>query len=102
MLTRAPQRVEKNTNELHKEAKNYLDAVRAMSASSARIAATLDLFYAGHSGDEAIAIGAYKRAVEDLENSVAQSVVRLCSLACRSCPALTPERLGRAVPNDRA
>ncbi len=37
--------MEKETNNLQREAKSYLDAMRAMTASQMRIAETLELFY---------------------------------------------------------
>ncbi len=37
--------LEKETNNLQREAKTYLDAMRAMTASQTRIAETLELFY---------------------------------------------------------
>jgi hypothetical protein len=37
--------MEKETNNLQREAKAYLDAMRAMTASQTRIAETLELFY---------------------------------------------------------
>ena len=40
-----PHSMEKETNNLQREAKAYLDAMRAMTASQTRIAETLELFY---------------------------------------------------------
>lgn len=68
-------RLEKNSNALQKEAKNYLDAIRSLSASSARIATTIDNFFGSESGEQAMAANAYKRAVDDMEASVTQNVV---------------------------
>ncbi len=68
-------RLEKNANQLQKEAKAYLDAVRSVSASSTRIGQTLDLFFGSDSGEQAMAANAYKRAVEELEGSTATTIV---------------------------
>lgn len=67
--------LEKNANQLQKEAKAYLDAVRSVSASSTRIGQTLDLFFGSDSGEQAMAANAYKRAVEELEGSTAMTIV---------------------------
>ena len=67
--------MEKNTNALHKEAKAYLDSVRSVSASSTRIATTIDLFFGSDAGDSAMSANAYKRAVEEWEGSVSRSIV---------------------------
>ena len=69
-------RLEKNTNALQKEAKAFLDAIRSVSASSARIANTIDLFFGSDAGEPAMAANAYKRAVEEMEGSVARGIVR--------------------------
>lgn len=70
-------RLEKNANNLQKEAKNYLDSIRSVSASSSRIATTIDLFFGSDAGEGAMAANAYKRAVEDMEGSVARTIVSL-------------------------
>lgn len=82
MLTASPltHRMEKNTSALHKEAKAYLDAVRSVSASSTRIATTIDLFFGSDAGDQAMSANAYKRAVEEWEGSVSRSIVRTCGM----------------------
>lgn len=77
-------RFEKNGNALHKEAKAYLDSVRNVSASSTRIATTIDLFFGTDSGEQAISANAYKRAVEELEGDVALQIVRNLSAVTRS------------------
>jgi len=59
---------EKNANNLHKETKAFLDALRAMSSSQVRIAETIEHFYSD-SSDQAMAGHAYKRAVEELDLS---------------------------------
>lgn len=51
---------------LQKEAKGYLDSLRAMTASQMRIAETIDAFY-GDSGAEDGVSRSYKQAVEDLD-----------------------------------
>jgi len=63
---------EKETQNLQKDAKAYLDAMRAMTAAQARLASTIDTFYgAAESGSEGAMAGhAYKRAVDDLDNSI--------------------------------
>ncbi|ORY53983.1 putative RVS161-protein [Leucosporidium creatinivorum] len=66
--------MEKNTSALHKEAKAYLDAVRSVSASSTRIATTIDLFFGSDAGEQAMSANAYKRAVEEWEGSVSRSI----------------------------
>lgn len=68
--------MEKNTSALHKEAKAYLDSVRSVSASSTRIATTIDLFFGSDAGEQAMSANAYKRAVEEWEGSVSRSIVR--------------------------
>ncbi|KAI5479698.1 hypothetical protein MNV49_002957 [Pseudohyphozyma bogoriensis] len=66
--------LEKNAMALQKEAKAYLDAVRNVSASSTRIATTIDSFFGSDAGEQAMAANAYKRAVEELESSVTSSI----------------------------
>jgi len=68
-------RLEKNAQSLHKEAKAYLDAVRSVSASSTRIGTTLDLFFGSDAGEAAMSANAYKRAVEEMEGNIARSIV---------------------------
>ena len=51
---------------LQKEAKGYLDSLRAMTASQMRIAETIDAFY-GDSGAQDGVSRSYKQAVEDLD-----------------------------------
>jgi len=64
---------ERETNALQKESKAYLDAMRAMTAAQARLAGTIDTFYgaADRNSDGAIVGNAYKRAVDDLDGSIA-------------------------------
>lgn len=67
--------MEKETNNLQREAKAYLDAMRAMTASQTRIAETLELFYtADKSSDGAMAGHAYRSAVEELDNGVGRDL----------------------------
>ncbi|KAJ9120424.1 hypothetical protein QFC24_005381 [Naganishia onofrii] len=86
--------LEKETNNLQREAKNYLDAMRivrlpliaiyslfclvsptVMSASQTRIAETLELFYtADRTSDGAMAGHAYKSAVQELDNIVSRDL----------------------------
>ncbi|KAJ2984975.1 hypothetical protein NUW58_g5780 [Xylaria curta] len=51
---------------LQKEARGYLDSLRAMTASQMRIAETIDAFY-GESGAKDGVSRSYKQAVEDLD-----------------------------------
>jgi hypothetical protein len=51
---------------LQKEAKGYLDSLRAMTASQMRIAETIDAFY-GEAGARDGVSRSYKQAVEDLD-----------------------------------
>lgn len=74
MLKGGDDRLEKNALALQKEAKAYLEAIRSMSASSTRIAATIDLFFGSDAGEQAMSANAYKRAVEDMESSVTASI----------------------------
>lgn len=53
-------------NKLQKEAKGYLDSLRAMTASQTRIAETIDAFY-GESGQQDKVSSYYKQAVQDLD-----------------------------------
>lgn len=67
--------MERETTELQKEAKAYLDAMRSMSASQSRIAETLEMFYtADRTSDGAMAGHAYKSAVDELDNSVGRDL----------------------------
>ncbi|GAA5863405.1 hypothetical protein JCM1840_007515 [Sporobolomyces johnsonii] len=66
--------LEKNSTALQKEAKAYLDAVRSVSASSTRIGTTLDLFFGSDAGEAAMSANAYKRAVEEMEGSIARTI----------------------------
>lgn len=107
--------MEKNTSALHKEAKAYLDAVRSVSASSTRIATTIDLFFGSDAGEQAMSANAYKRAVEEWEGSVSRSIVRYYPLIGssdrrvegskkESRPKLTffsPFATGRSLPRHR-
>ncbi|ELQ36602.1 reduced viability upon starvation protein 161 [Pyricularia oryzae Y34] len=58
--------MEAASNRLQKEAKGYLDSLRAMTASQMRIAETIDAFY-GDSGAKDGVSRSYKQAVEDLD-----------------------------------
>lgn len=77
-------------NKLQKEAKGYLDSLRAMTASQTRIAETIDAFY-GESGQKDNVSSYYKQAVQDLDaetvkeldgpyrETVLEPVSRFCS-----------------------
>lgn len=78
---------------LHKEAKAYLDSMRAMAASQARLGETLDGFYADNS-EAAMTVHAYKRATEELDSKIVRELegpyratvlepVRSQTLSCR-------------------
>lgn len=58
--------LESAATRLQKEAKGYLDSLRAMTASQMRIAETIDAFY-GDSGARDGVSRSYKQAVEDLD-----------------------------------
>merc|ERR1711977_247910 len=58
--------LESAATRLQKEAKGYLDSLRAMTASQMRIAETIDAFY-GESGANDGVSRSYKQAVEDLD-----------------------------------
>lgn len=65
--------LEKTTNLLQKEAKTYLDSIRAMTAAQARLAETIDSFY-GDNSDAAMAANSYRRAVGELESKTAREL----------------------------
>ncbi|KAN0063786.1 BAR adaptor protein Hob3 [Thecaphora frezii] len=65
--------MEKEMVALQKEAKVYLDAMRGLERSQARIAETVDGFYTD-SSDAAMAANAYKRAVEELDTKTAREI----------------------------
>lgn len=77
-------------NKLQKEAKGYLDSLRAMTASQTRIAETIDAFY-NESGQKDNVSGYYKQSVQDLDaetvkeldgpyrETVLEPVSRFCS-----------------------
>ncbi|KAK6362074.1 BAR adaptor protein Hob3 [Orbilia blumenaviensis] len=58
--------MEAAANNLQKEAKGYLDSLRAMTASQMRIAETIDSFY-GDSGAKDGVSRSYRQAVEELD-----------------------------------
>ncbi|KAF2151403.1 BAR domain protein [Myriangium duriaei CBS 260.36] len=58
--------LENAATRLQKEAKGYLDSLRAMTASQMRIAETIDAFY-GDAGARDGVSRSYKQAVEDLD-----------------------------------
>ncbi|WVO14099.1 hypothetical protein L204_101727 [Cryptococcus depauperatus] len=60
--------MEKETNNLQKEAKAYLDSMRSMVSAQSRIAETVALFYsADQTSDSAMAGHSYKSAVDELD-----------------------------------
>ncbi|WVO20947.1 uncharacterized protein IAS62_002248 [Cryptococcus decagattii] len=67
--------MEKETMNLQKEAKTYLDSMRSMAASQSRIAETVALFYsADRTSDGAMAGHAYKSAVDELDAGVGREL----------------------------
>ncbi|KAK0548570.1 BAR adaptor protein Hob3 [Tilletia horrida] len=82
--------LEKESIQLQKEAKAYLDSIRGLSSAQARIGETVASFYADSSA-EAMAATAYKRATEELDGksqreldapfraTVLEPIGRLCS-----------------------
>jgi len=67
--------MEKETNNLQKEAKTYLDAMRGMASAQTRIAETISLFYsADKASDSAMAGHAYKAAVDELDAGVGRDL----------------------------
>ncbi|KAI4151586.1 MAG: hypothetical protein LQ341_000881 [Variospora aurantia] len=58
--------MESAANRLQKEAKGYLDSLRAMTASQMRIAETIDAFYGDAGANDGVS-RSYKQAVEDLD-----------------------------------
>ncbi|ORX33787.1 hypothetical protein BD324DRAFT_683973 [Kockovaella imperatae] len=67
--------LEKETGNLQKEAKSYLDAMRGMSASQTRIAETVSMFYsADRASDGAMSGHAYKAAVDELDAGVGRDL----------------------------
>lgn len=88
---------EKECNALQKESKSYIDAVKgtfvvtgaqwnsgvcphplAMTSAQARLAETLEAFYGGaeQANEGAMAVHAYKRAVEEMESATQRELVR--------------------------
>jgi len=67
---------EKECQALQKDSKNYLDAMRAMTAAQSRLADTIEAFYgsADKSSDGAMAGHAYKRSVDDLDGVVGREL----------------------------
>ncbi|UZJ55878.1 hypothetical protein CBS101457_005198 [Exobasidium rhododendri] len=65
--------LEKETQNLQKEAKGYLDAIRSLASAQSRIAETIDGFY-NDSSEAAMAANAYKRAVDELDTKTAREL----------------------------
>lgn len=67
---------EKESNNLQKDSKSYIDALRAMTAAQSRIAGHVDVFYgsADRTSEGAMAANAYKRSVDDLEGIVSREL----------------------------
>lgn len=65
--------METAANRLQKEAKSYLDSLRAMTASQTRIAETIDAFY-GDSGTRDGVSGYYLQAVEEIDSETVKAL----------------------------
>ncbi|KAK9472003.1 uncharacterized protein V1510DRAFT_418375 [Dipodascopsis tothii] len=65
--------LETAANKLQKEAKGYLDSLRAMTAAQTRIAETIDAFY-GDAGTRDGVSRYYRTAVEDLDADTVKSL----------------------------
>jgi len=67
---------EKEVNAMQKESKAYLDAMRSMTSTQARLAETMETFYnaADRGSDNAMACHAYKQAVEELDNDITKEL----------------------------
>lgn len=65
--------MEKAATQLQKEAKSYLDSLRAMTASQTRIAETIDAFY-GDSGTRDGVSGYYLQAVQELDSETVKAL----------------------------
>ncbi len=65
--------MEAAASRLQKEAKGYLDSLRAMTASQMRIAETIDAFY-GDAGAKDGVSRSYKQAVEDLDSETIKAL----------------------------
>jgi amphiphysin len=102
--------MEAAANKLQKEAKGYLDSLRAMTASQMRIAETIDAFY-GDAGTKDGVSRSYKQAVTDLDaetikaldgpyrTTVLDPIQRFCSYfpdinTCRTQPRIDMANLG--------
>ncbi|BEI89465.1 uncharacterized protein CcaverHIS019_0208270 [Cutaneotrichosporon cavernicola] len=67
--------MEKESKNLQKDAKTYLDAMRTMASAQGRIAETVSLFYtADRASDGAMAGHSYKAAVDELDAMVARDL----------------------------
>jgi len=67
--------MERETNNLQKDAKSYLDAMRGMASSQTRIAESISLFYTSDlTSDGAMAGHAYKSAVDELDAGVGRDL----------------------------
>ncbi|VDB95921.1 unnamed protein product [Peniophora sp. CBMAI 1063] len=63
---------EKECQQLLKDSKTYLDAMRSMASTQTRLAETIDTFYSasGRSTEGAIAAHSYRRAAEELDTGI--------------------------------
>ncbi|CAG8456175.1 7097_t:CDS:2 [Ambispora gerdemannii] len=67
--------LQQKSEKLHKEAKGYLDSLRAMTTAQVRIAETIDNFY--EDSDNALVGSKYKQAVERLDDDCRNSLAIL-------------------------
>ncbi|KAI0036904.1 BAR-domain-containing protein [Vararia minispora EC-137] len=67
---------EKECQQLLKDSKTYLDAMRNMAATQTRLAETIDTFYtaSGRTSEGAIAAHSYKRAAEELDTGISREL----------------------------
>ncbi|ODN83443.1 hypothetical protein L202_01583 [Cryptococcus amylolentus CBS 6039] len=67
--------MERETNNLQKEAKAYLDSMRSMASAQSRIAETVSLFYStDRTSDGAMSAHSYKSAVDELDSGVGRDL----------------------------
>lgn len=110
-----PGSFEKEANQLQKDSKGFIDALRglsdvsgimvktdpsvAMAAAQGRLADTIDVFYgsADRSSEGAMAANAYKRSVDELEASVSRELV-CCDEPCT--PTLIDLATGSPLQNN--
>jgi len=67
---------EKECQQLLKDSKSYLDAMRSMASTQTRLAETIDVFYtaSGRASDGAVAAHSYRRAAEELDTTITREL----------------------------